>query len=507
MKTRLLLTSLLGVCLTGCQKDFLTVIPETNLSSEIFFTKEADFQQAVNGAYVPLRAIMNDRIWILGELHSDNTYYARNILFGAVDPTENIADFAVPTSTGEAGKVTSNDNVLQQYRLDYQIIARTNQILALIDGVTFASADTKNNLKGQALFLRAHAYFELVRLFGRVPLHLIPVTGREDAALPLTATEELYAQIDKDATEASKLLLNKAKQDAGRATSGAAKTLLANLYLVQKKWAQAEALMKDVVANDGYMLMPDYADAFSTTTGNKNNAESVFEVQFLEGAAGYNGNYIYQVLPTPITATEIVAITGTSNPQPLSGEGENVPTPDIIAAYEEGDKREDISIGYVTLSQSLRDDKKYPYIKKFAKPHSLHNNTGNNLPVYRYAEVLLFLAEALNEQGKTAEAATYLNQIRTRAGLAATTATAQATMREAIFKERRVELAFENKRWFDLVRTGRVKEIIGAYGERVKANPLNYYFPAGAVPPPNAFTLLDDYYPLPAVESALSPYF
>jgi hypothetical protein len=80
-------------------------------------------------------------------------------------------------------------------------------------------------------------------------------------------------------------------------------------------------------------------------------------------------------------------------------------------------------------------------------------------------------------------------------------------MREAIFKERRVELAFENKRWFDLVRTGRVKEIIGAYGARVKANPEAYYFPKGAVPPPNAFTNLDDYYPLPAVEAALTPFF
>lgn len=502
MKTRIILTWLLGVVLTGCQKDFLNVIPETALSSTIFFTKEADFQQAVNGAYVPLRPIVNDRIWILTELHSDNTYYARNILFGAVDPTENIADFAVPKANG----VTANDNVLQQYRLDYQIIARTNQVLSQIDAVEFGAA-SKSNLKGQAMFLRAYAYFELVRLFGKVPLHLTPVTGRADAALPLATTEELYAQIIKDATEASKLLLPRGKQEAGRATSGAAKTLLANVYIEQKKWAEAEVLMRDVVTNDGYMLMPDYNNAFSTTTGNKNNSESVFEVQFLEGAAGYNGNYIYQVLPTPITAAELAPITGTSNPQGLSGEGENVPTPDIIAAYEAGDKRQDISIGYVTLSQSLREDKKYPYIKKFAKPHSLHNNTGNNWPVYRYSEVLLFLAEALTEQGKAAEAATYLNQVRARAGLAATTAASQAAMRAAVYQERRVELAFENKRWYDLVRTGRVVEVITAYGNRIKANPQAYYFPKGAVPPPNAFTNLDLVYPLPAVEAALSPHF
>ena len=502
MKTRLIATWLLGIALTGCQKDFLTVVPETALSSATFFKTEADFQQAVNGAYVPLRFIFNERAWILGEMHSDNTYYARNILFGAVDPTENIADFAVPT----AGGVTANDNVLQQYRYDYQIIARANQILALIDKVDFPAA-SKDNLKGQALFLRAFAYFELVRYFGKVPLHLVPVGGREDAALPLATTEELYAQIDKDATEASKLLPNKAKQEAGRATSGAAKTLLANLYIVQKKWAQAEVLLKDVVTNDGYMLMPDYNNAFSFSTSNKNNAESVFEVQYLEGSAGLNGNLIYRIVPTPITSAELAAITGTSNAQSLSGENNNIPTPDIIAAYEANDKRKDISIGYVTLSQSLRENKVYPYIKKFARPHALHNNTGTNWVVYRYAEVLLFLAEALNEQGKTGEAATYLNQVRTRAGLGASPAGSQAAMRTALYQERRVELAFENKRWFDLVRTGRVKEVIGAYGARVKANPQDYYFPKGAVPPPNAFTVLDDYYGLPAVEAALTPHF
>ena len=503
MKRKLILTSLLGLCLIGCTKDFLTVVPETALSSATFFKTEADFQQAANGAYVPLRQMFNERAWVLEEMHSDNTYYARNTLYGAVDPTENVADFAVPTANG----VTANDNVLVQYRLNYVIIARANQILSLIDGVTFSTDAVKNNVKGQAQFLRAFAYFDLVRLFGKVPLHLVPVTGREDAALPLSTTEEIYTQIEKDATDASKNLPNKKTQEAGRATSGAAKTLLANLYITQKKWAQAEPLMREVITNDGYMLMPDYNDAFSNTTANKNNQESVFEVQYQEGSAGYNGNQIYRFLPSPITAAEIAPIVGTSNPQPTSQESNNIPTPDLIAAYEAGDKRKDISIGTVVLSTSLRAEKTYPYIKKYARPHSLNQNTGQNWPVYRFAEVLLFLAESLNEQGKTGEAATYLNQVRTRAGLAATTASSQATMRETIFKERRVELAFENKRWFDLTRTGRVKEIIGAYGAKVKANPAAYYFPAGAVPPPNAFTVLDDYYGLPAVESALTPYF
>lgn len=265
--------------------------------------------------------------------------------------------------------------------------------------------------------------------------------------------------------------------------------------------------MKDVITKDGYMLMPDYNNAFSFTESNKNNAESIFEVQYMQGSAGYNGSFIYRFIPSPITAAELNPITGTSNTQPTSQESNNIPTPDLIAAYETGDKRKDISIGYVTLSQSLTVNKTFPYIKKYARPHALQGNTGQNWPVYRYAEVLLFMAEALNEQGKAGEAATYLNMVRTRAGLANTTAAAQATLRDAIFKERRVELAFENKRWFDITRTGKIQEIIVPYGARVKANPAAYYFPKGNVPPPNAFTVLDQYYGLPAVEAALTPSF
>jgi starch-binding outer membrane protein, SusD/RagB family len=182
MKTKFIIIFLAGLALTGCE-DMLTITPETALSSATFFRTEADFRQAVNAAYVPLRAIVNDRAWLLNEMHSDNTYYARNILFGATEQQEDIADFAVPTANG----LTSNVHVLNQYRLDYLIIARANQILTTIDNpeVKFATEISRNNLKGQAQFLRAYAYFELVQYFGKVPLHLTPVTTRQEAALPL----------------------------------------------------------------------------------------------------------------------------------------------------------------------------------------------------------------------------------------------------------------------------------------------------------------------------------
>ncbi|WP_339866114.1 RagB/SusD family nutrient uptake outer membrane protein [uncultured Algoriphagus sp.] len=495
-----LLAASLG--LSSCD-DFLTVVPETQLSSATFFKTEADFVQAVNAAYVPLRTIVNDRAWKLSEMHSDNTYYGRNVLFGAVDPQEDLADFSVP----EANGVTANGNVLEQWRADYLIISRTNQILDLIDDADVAQAP-KDNVKGQALFLRAYAYFELVRYFGGVPLHLTPVATREEAALPLSTEEEVYAQIIQDLVAAVPLLPAKSAQQAGRATSGAARTLLANVYINLERWSDAETILRPVVTSGEYSLIPNYEMAFSDNASNKNNAESVFEVQFLEGAAGLNGNFIYQFLPRPLLASELVEITGTSNPQPIDGEGNNIPTPDIIAAYEDGDTRKDASIGYVFLSNSFRDDKTYPYIKKYAKTHSQHNNTGTNWPIYRYSEVLLFMAEALNEQGKDGEALTFLNQVRDRAGLGAVSGSG-AALGEMIFKERRVELAFENKRWFDIQRTGRIEEIIIPYGQRIVANPLDYYYPPleDAVPRPNVFTNLNKFYAYPADESALTPYF
>jgi len=498
MKKINILLIIIAFTMPACHDDYLTIFPETNLSSATFFQTESDFEQAVNGAYEPLRDIFNDRAWLLGEMHSDNTYYARNVLFGATEQQEDIADFAIPSDGG----VTTNTHVTNQYRLDYQIIARTNQILTTIDDVEF-DANAKDNLKGQALFLRGFAYFELARYFGSVPLHLTPVTEREEAALPLSSEQEIYGQIVQDLEQAAQLLPPKSQQEAGRATSGAAKTMLANVYMVQQRWAEAESLLKEVVNSGEYDLMPDYVEAFSTSTGNKNNIESVFEVQFREGPDGLNGNFINRFMPRPMSAEELVTITGTSNPQPLNGEGNNIPTPNLITAYEKGDPRRDISIGYITIEGSFWADKNYPYVKKFAHPHSLHGNHGMNWPVYRYAEVLLLLSEALMEQGKNGEAETYLVMVRERVGLGPY----QGDLREAIYRERRVELAFENKRWFDLVRTGRAIETITAYGEEVKANPQVYYYPEGYETRSNAFTNISIYYALPAAEADLSPHF
>lgn len=497
MKNRILILAVLGLALTSCE-DELTIFPEDSLSTPTFFKTEEDFTQAVNAAYVPLRLINNQSKPYLAEMHSDNTYFARNTAFGATEQQEDIADHAIPSDDG----ITANVHVERVYVEYYQIVARTNQILTTIDEAEFDET-VKANIKGQALFLRAYSYFDLIQFFESIPLHLTPVLGREDAALPLSSADEVYAQIVSDAQEAISLLPPKSVQEPGRVTSGAAQTLLANVHIVREQWAEAETLLRAVVTSNEYGLMPDYADAFSGNSDNKNNMESVFEVQYKEGPEGLNGSFLYNFIPRPITAEEVGALTGTSNPQPVNGEGNNIPTPDIIEAYEEGDLREEASIQYVTISESFWEDGVYPIIKKYIEPHSLHNNHGMNWPVYRYAEVLLFLAEALEEQGKSGEALPFLEEVRSRAGLGAPV----GGLGEAIFRERQVELAFENKRWFDLVRTGRAVDIITAHGARIKANPIEYYYPEGVEPRSNAFTNITERYALPASESSLNPNF
>lgn len=487
-----LLVILLVFYLSACNEDFLAIPSETSLSTSIFFKTEADFKQAVNGAYAPLRTIYDgaNGVWAMGEMRSDNTHYALNPNFRATIDQEGIADFV-----NDAANAIST----LHYVTNYQIIARANQILGPIDEVSFDEA-SKNNLKGQAYFLRALSYFNLVQFFGKIPLHTKPATNRAETALPLSNVEEVYAQIIADAKEAANLLPLKSKQEAGRATSGAAKTLLANVYMVQKKWAEAEAVLKEVVNSGEYLLLPNYADAFSTA--NKNSKESVFEVQYREGTDGFASNFIYSWLPAPITAAQVASITKTTNPQAITTEGFNIPTPDIIAAYEAGDLRKSASIATATIGTG-----DFPYIKKLLQPHTQHGVTGTNWPVYRYAETLLLLAEALNEGNKPGEAVVYLNQVRARAGLAATTAASQADLRVAILQERRVELAFENKRWLDLVRTGNAPTVMAAYGARVKAAPQKYYYPNGLAPAPAAYTNIQQLFPLPASEALLSPYF
>ncbi|MEC3965868.1 RagB/SusD family nutrient uptake outer membrane protein [Flagellimonas halotolerans] len=479
---------------TSCTDDFLQLPPEDSLSQAVFFETQSDFEQAVNAAYVPLRdlqEVQGQGAWAMGEMTSDNTYYKYNPNYRAVQDGESMADFYVNNGNG----ILTN-----KYTSNYLIIARANQILALIDEVEFEDNNVKDNVKGQAYFLRALAYFDLVQYFGAVPLHLVPVTGRDDAALPLSTQEEIYTQILSDLGEAVDLLPLKSSQEEGRATRGSAQMLLANVHMVQESWGSAESVLSDLITSDEYDLLADYANVFDLN--NKNSIESIFEVQFLEGTEGFASSFMYEWLPMPLTAEQVALVSGVPNSQASNVEGFNIPTPDLLESYEDGDLRKSVSVDSIEV-----DGTYFPYIDKFWQPHSNPGLTGVNMPIYRYSEALLFMAEAVNEQNRPGDAEPYLNAVRDRAGLAPLTGLNQTEMRQAIMDERRVELAFENKRWLDLVRTGTAQSVMTAFGDRVKANPQDYYFPEGFGPPAAAFTTIYELFPLPASEALLNPNF
>src|SRR6218665_1094577 len=487
----ILLIALISSVLSACD-NFLEIQPKTHLISTRFFKTQDDFEKAVNGAYAPLRDLYKNA-WIMGEMHSDNAYYIHNPNNRGNPDPELVANFI----EYPAGWPASS-----RYSADYNIIGRANQVLAQIENIEF-SATIKKNLKGQALFLRALSYFDLVQYFGKIPLHLVPATSLSDVALPLSDVSKIYEQILSDATAAADLLPKKSQQEAGRATSGAAKTLLGNVHLVLTNYPAAETVLKEVVNSKEYQLLPRYADIFNPA--NKNSLESVFEVQYLEGKQGFASSFAYEFFPKNISAKEIVALMGKYGVFPANatarvGQAFNTPTPDIIQAYEEGDQRKEASVGY-----GIAHDVSYPFILKYLHPPSNNGITNDNWPVYRYSEVLLLLAEALDKNGKSAEALPYLNEVRTRTGLRNVASTAH--LADVILRERRTELAFENKRWLDLVRTGKASEAIAAYGRRIKENPKNYYFPDGIKPPAAAFADIKTTFPLPADEALLSPHF
>lgn len=492
MKIKILTAVSALILSVSCSDDFLVELPETVVPAETFYKTDTDFKLATVGMYAPLRNVYGTGLadygaWTMGEMRSDNTVFTYNAANRGFADREYVDQF-IDDSNGGA--------VSNKYQNDYIIIGRANQILKNIDAADFDQTK-KNNYKGQALFLRAFAYFDLVNYFGNVPLVLTPPTSYGETIKPQTAKEEIYAQIIADAEEAGSLLPSKAAQETGFAANGAAYTLLGNVHIVMKNWALAETALLKV---QGYSLMGDYAANFDPN--NKNNAESIFEIQYFDGpTANSASNFAYNFLPILADPGVIPGFpSGSSN----NYAGWNTPTPDLIAAYEPNDLRKAKSIAFFTGEGYTN----MPYIKKYVSGAEIAPNTNNDWPVYRYAEVLLFLAEALNEQGK-AQALTYLNQVHasSRTGLSPITVTDQAALRDLIQNERRIELAFENKRWLDLVRTGKALQVMNAQGAAIKANPQKYYYPANVTPPSGSYNVTEKHllFPIPEREIRLNP--
>lgn len=457
-------TYLIGVVLitmvaAGCNK-FLDQQPKDFASSTTFFKNVTQVKEVLNGAYGGLQDLYRDggNLWAMTEMRSDNTTFEYNNEDRGTLQLENMDYF----------QITTDNNYLETiWTSIYNIIAQCNSVIAHIDDVTYESDDQRAGLYGQALFLRSFAYFHLVRLWGSVPLVLDPVDDPSKAYNAKASVDSVYQQIIADATQATKdLPPSWSSSDLGRATQGAAYTLLGEVYLTRKKYQLAVDAFNKV---SNYTLLPSYASLYQPA--NKNNVESIFEIQFSNAIEGEASSYLYTFAPLYSGFKTIGSF------DPNSGAGRNIPTRDMLGAYESGDKRKAASIAWFV--DQLNIDKGYveaqhdsvPYINKYATKPTLAGKQDNDFYVYRYAQVLLWKSEAINElSGPTPAAYDNVNLVRTRAGLAdLPSGLDQTAFRKAVYHEQRIEDAFENHRWYQLLRTGEAKRIMTANGTAQKA--------------------------------------
>ncbi len=446
---------LLGGIQFSCQ-DFLVTTDPTRVEDGLFFKNTTQLQQALNGVYGQLQSITSSA-YLFKEFNSDNTTLDFNPLDrGGAAGWEAFEFSTVNPGNGEISNLWNNY---------YSALFNANNTLEKLEASAIEEAD-KKAIGGQLKFIRAYLYFDLAQYFGDVVLVTSTLKTPDEAFdLVRSPQEQVYAQIEKDLKEAADALPATYKaNEAGRATKGAALSLLGKYYLTRKQYSEAVATLKQVTAL-GYALNANYADNFDPAK--KNGKESIFEIQYQGGNdLGEWSNFTYVFAPR----LSKDAITGYANVNPS---GRNIPTNDLIADYEKGDLRKDLSLqeGY-TLNGVYYP---IPYIIKYNHPHTIAGRTNDNWPILRYADVLLMLAEAINEQsGPTGEAFGYLNQVRSRAGLAPKQGLDKTALRETILHERRIELAFENQRWFDLKRTKTPAELakfMNAYAAKEKTNP------------------------------------
>ncbi len=448
------MTGVLAVSCTDLEES-----PSGLLTSELFYKTESDALAAVTSIY---NASLNN-----GGL----TMYNRLMHLGM----EILSDDATagPRMTNPDARAmayltlsTTNDRVDELWREHYVAITRANIAISRIPHIDM-NATLRDRLVREARFLRALMYFNLVRLWGDVPL-VVEETGSlkaDQIQIPRTPSEEVYTQIIHDLTDAESLPGSYSGADLGRATGGAAKALLAKVYLTRKEWDKAVAKSLEVINGPyGYDLFENFADVFEVAT--KNGKEHIFSVQCKSNVNGQGNRLASSCTPVGIPG---VAAAGT-----------DLPNAGVYDLYDDKDKRK--SVTFFTSLISPANGQKYEFEARFFKYFDMDQignptESARNIPVLRFADVLLMYAEALNEsQGPVAAAYEAINRVRRRAGLEDLTGLSQSNFREAVYLERRLELMMEFHRWFDLKRTGRVLEQLHQW-DKPNAQERHYLHP------------------------------
>lgn len=459
------LLTLMAFLFPSC-KEFLEEDPQDRIATSNFYKTESDAISAVNAIYGHLNAqsgdtfggVYHSNFWITVGLASDEML---NNQVGNTD-ADQLANF---TYSPQNGIVT---DVWKQH---YKAITLANIAIARIPSIDM-NETLRTRLVNEAKFLRALLYFDLVRMFGKVPLLL-----KEEEPLKPNAAEvdAIYDQIIADLTDAEGLPVTQT-DGRGRATKGAAKAILAKVYLTRHQYDLCVTKAKEVIDMDEYELWDDFSDAFRIR--NRGGKEAIFSVGF--GDAGgkiifwEGGQFHVRLLPTmlmgPITTNTL---------------GWQVPTTALATSYTSSDERGPVSV-FDHFTETVEDtDYDIPfdkyYFRKYwdveAPKEFTNEQCTQDYPVIRYADVLLMYAEALNEDSNPTDAHTYLNMVRERAGLDDLDGLDQDQFRAAVLEERKLELAGEGQRWFDLVRTGTLESLVPLAKAGVIPQSRHYLFP------------------------------
>ena len=438
--------------MVSCSKN-IDLNPQSNVTTSNYYQNAAELQIALTGCYNGLRAPLNEE-WKMTELRSDNTIMGSPASKSVPNRELSDLDMFIPN--------ISHQGIYNYWISNYFNIRNTNVVLNTLginykeatgtissDSATFviAAAD-KKAIAAEACFIRAYHYFNLVRLFSGVFLVHEPLSPFDATSFNRVSVNDIYKLIIADlqfaAANGSNLPYASIPTTIlGRVNAWTAKALLAKVYLTQDRKADAIPLLTDIIANSGYGLLPVYGDVFAIN--NEVNKEIMFAIRYKAGGIGLGSPFPNNFAPN---LSGSAVING-------DGDGFNTPTSDINLLYSATDTRKAINIAAYGSGAVL-------YPKKHISPVSIVNDGENDWAVIRFPDVLLMLAEA---QGNTPSSLALINLTRVRAGLiplvAADVATT-ANFEKELVKERRLEFAFENVRWYDMLRFNKTMTTQGA---------------------------------------------
>ncbi|MDR1403804.1 MAG: RagB/SusD family nutrient uptake outer membrane protein [Tannerellaceae bacterium] len=432
----------------GCSGNFIDLTPPSTATVANVYKTDKDFQDALVGCYNQLRS-QYGAFW-QWDLASDDARHQ----WATLDVRRNLDEY---TYLNNEGIFSSRWNGY------YTLIYRANYIIEAIENIDEAVVPQKQAYIGEAKFMRGMAHFHLVRAFGDVPLITKVILDEEALRMGRDPVNTVYEQIISDLKDAGEVLPSSyTGRDVGRATKGAAKSILGSVYLTHKNFPEAEAVLKEVTTM-GYNLLDDFNDLWNYSK-DEHHSEYIFDIEYesdIQLGAGFTNDF----LPQQAEIAQLYGIPG------AAGNSYN-PSDELFDIFEDTDLRKDVTVAkgwtdaegvYHLINPSGQGAK--TYTKKYLTSIPRSGDSPCNWKVIRYADVLLMLAEALNENDKTAEALTYVNRVRKRAGVNSYPEDiSKDNLREEIYDERRRELSFEGHRIWDLFRTGRILQACGPLG-------------------------------------------